>query len=535
MKPQQTIAPTGASWRAALTLALYRSAVAFGLVAVLSAGANLDHGLFDPSLARAFRILSLIYLALALGQAGTALVRWPQPELHIVAQILVDSVLLLGLSYTGNGAAGGPAMLLLAPLTAAGILLPGRRAALFAATATLGLLSQEILRHWQLDTAHTDFMQSGILGALYLATTWMAYGLAHRVRASDASAASHANQARDLAELNHRIIERMQTGAIVIDAEGRIQTANQAAVDLIEHAPEQPPLTHAEALPPALLEALVAWQTRAKAAEIVEIAGRPLQPSFSSLGGDDTTTLVFLEDALRASRQAQQMKLISLGRLTARIAHEIRNPLGAISHAGQLLAESEALGTEDQRLLRMIHRHCRRIDRIVDDVLGLARRSAQQPKTLVLGPWLAEAIDDYRDSRSNPPALRFETDPPETTIRFDPEQLRQVLFNLWDNSHRHARGQAAPTISIRWHLDNNRNMALDIADNGPGIPEDVLDRVLEPFFTTAAEGTGLGLHIARELCEANGARLLPISGRAAGACFRILLPRVPPDQDSLPQ
>lgn len=533
MKPHHAIIHPGTSWRATLTLALYRSAVSFGLVAFLSAGASLDHGLFDPSLAGAFRILSLIYLALALGLAGTALVRWPQPGPHIFAQILVDGVLLLGLSYAGNGAAGGPAMLLLAPLAAAGILLPSRQAGLFAATATLGLLGQEILRHWQLDAAHTDFMQAGILGSLYMATTWMAYGLARRVRASDASAASHASQARDLAELNRRIIDRMQIGAIVVDADGRIQTINQAAVALIEHDPRQPPPSRAHDLPPALVDALTAWQTQSTPPGLVEIGGRPLQPSFSSLGGDETTTLVFLEDALRASRQAQQMKLISLGRLTARIAHEIRNPLGAISHAGQLLAESNALGAEDQRLLTMIHRHCRRIDRIVDDVLGLARRSAQQPKTLLLGPWLAEAIDDYRDSRNDPPAVLFEADPPETTIRFDPEQLRQVLFNLWDNSNRHAREHTAPTISIRWHLDSNRNMALDVADNGPGISEDLLDRVLEPFFTTAAEGTGLGLHIARELCEANGARLLPIPGQAAGACFRILLPRVPPDQDSL--
>lgn len=513
---------TGTTWRSAVTLSFYRSAIAFGLVATLSAADG--HGLFAPDFPSLFRAVCLTYLALAACLAGAALVHWPGLAVHLFVQILVDVVMIVLASFSGNGASGGLAMLLLAPLAAAGILLPSRLSGLLAALAALGLIGQEILRHWQLADAHTDFVQAGILGALYFATVFVAYGLARRIRVSDASAASHASQARDMAELNRRIIDRMQTGAIVVDANDRIQILNHAALELLDYSDaESPPATLTD-LPPTLTETLATWRSRHAIPPLIEVAGRPLQPQFSALGGDETPTLIFLDDARRASEQAQQMKLMSLGRLTASIAHEIRNPLGAISHAEQLLAESPRLGADDRRLLAMIHRHCQRIDRIISDVLGLARRSAQQPRILELAAWVPEMVADYRETRDDPPQFSQVGDWPFHRVRFDPSQLRQVLFSLWDNSNRHARRDRAPRIELRAHIDANRNLVLDIVDDGPGIAPDLLDRILEPFFTTAADGTGLGLHIARELCEANGARLIPMN-HARGACFRILLPR----------
>lgn len=521
---------TGATWRAALFLSFYRSAIAFGLVATLSA--DNGHGLFAPDFPGLFRAVCLAYLALAACLTGAALVRWPALSVHVFVQILIDVISIVLASFAGNGASGGLAMLLLAPLAAAGILLPARLSGLLTAIGALGLIGQEILRHWQLAGAHTDFVQSGILGALYFATAFVAYGLARRIRVSDASAASHASEARDLAELNRRIIDRMQTGAIVIDAGDRIQILNHAALELLGYTDGSAAPTTLSDLPPALAKTLADWRSRHAMPTLIEVAGRPLQPQFAALGGEATPTLIFLDDARRASEQAQQMKLISLGRLTASIAHEVRNPLAAISHAEQLLAESPQLTSADMRLLSMIHRHCQRIDRIISDVLGLARRSGQQPRILELGRWISETIADYRETREDPPQFARVGDWPAIRLRFDPGQLRQVLFNLWDNSNRHARGEGAPRIELHAHSDANRNLVLDIIDDGPGIAPDLLDRILEPFFTTAADGTGLGLHIARELCEANGARLIAMN-QASGACFRILLPRTT-DEDPNP-
>lgn len=511
------------SWRAALSLSLYRCAIALGLVATLDAGHG--HGLFAPDLPGLFRAVCLVYLVLAIGVAGTALVRQPRLPAHILVQIVVDIAMIVLASYAGTGASGGLTLLLLAPLAAAGMLLPARLAGLLTALAALGLIAQEILRHWQFADVATDFVQAGMLGVLYFATTFLAYGLARRIRLSEASAAIHASQAHDLAELNRRIIDRMQTGAIVVDRSGRIHTLNQAALTLLDHA--GPPGSFDD-LPPALAEALAIWRVHGADPGLIEIAGRPLRPHFSTFSGEQAPTLIFLDDERRASKQAQQMKLVSLGRLTASIAHEIRNPLGAISHAEQLLAESNRLTADDARLLAMIHRHCQRIDRIVSDVLGLARRSAQQPRIIDFSRWLAQIIADYRDTREDPPHFSQTDDCPTMRLHFDPAQLRRVLCNLWDNSDRHARRGCAPSIRLHAHFDANRNPVLDIVDDGPGIAADMIDRILEPFFTTAADGTGLGLHIARELCEANGARLIPMN-RAGGAYFRILLPRLPID------
>lgn len=293
---------TGATWRAALSLSFYRSVIAFGLVATLSAGGG--QGLFAPSFPGLFRAVCLVYLALAACLAGAALVRRPRLSVHVFVQILVDVTLIVLASFAGNGASGGLAMLLLAPLAAAGILLPARLSGLLTALAALGLIAQEILRHWQLADAHTDFVQSGILGALYFATVFVAYGLARRIRVSDASAASHASQARDLTELNRLIIDRMQTGAIVVDANERIQILNHAALDLLDHAPNAAPPSGLADLPPALAETLAAWRRQQTAPALIEVAGRPLQPQFAALGGDQTPTLIFLDDARRASERA---------------------------------------------------------------------------------------------------------------------------------------------------------------------------------------------------------------------------------------
>jgi two-component system sensor histidine kinase PilS (NtrC family) len=511
-------------WRATLTLSCYRVALSFSLFAILVTG----HGqvLFAASdTGPLFRGVALVYLLLAVGLTLAALGHWPRLDTHVFTGTVVDVACLLLLSYAGSGASGSFAILLLAPLVGAGVLLPARLGGLLAALGSLGLIGQELMRLWLIPDALTHFFQSGLLGALYFAAAILAYMLARRIRISDASALAHARQARHLAHLNQLIIDRIQTGAIVADGHNRLQTCNQAALDLLGRPspPETP--EQLEALSPALAAELTAWRTGRNPPGAVEMAGNPVLLNFKTLGDLGDSILICMEDARRAREQAQQMKLASLGRLTASIAHEIRNPLGAISHSGQLLAESPRLADEDNRLLGIIERHSQRINRIVADVLGLARYSEQPPETLELHGWLLATISDYRESRRDTPLISIDRAPEPVQIRFNPDQLRQVLFNLWDNSNRHARTGAgqAPAIRIQVHTDSNHNPAMDIIDDGPGIADALLDQILEPFFTRAADGTGLGLYLARELCEANGASLSPIPC-TQGACFRIQLP-----------
>jgi two-component system sensor histidine kinase PilS (NtrC family) len=509
-----------ADWRAIVTLDAYRFLVAFGLVTVLITGAGAR--VFAPALPDVFRVACLIYLAQCVLTGAAAAARHPALKLHVVLVVAIDVVFFTVLSLASSGVAGGFGMLLITPLAAAGTLLSARLAAFLGACAVIGILGQEAWRlHWA--GAHAEFVQAGILGSLYFIAIAIAHGLARRAAAGEALAADAAGQVRDLAEINRRIIGRMQIGAVVVDAQHRISLINDAALDLLDLRATGSQGRGLAAVAPALAEALTRWQSAASAHRaIVRAGGRTLLPAFSALdNAADAPVLIFLEDALRRNEAARQVKLMSLGRLTASIAHEIRNPLGAISHAGQLLAESSRLGADETRLLDIIHRHSRRIDAIIDDVLGLSRRADASFESIALSAWLHHSIADYRQSNTYPP--RFIVDGADENLRidFDRSHLRQVLFNLWDNASRYARRADRP---LELRLASRRNRAghplLEIADNGPGIAAGIAEQILEPFFTTARDGTGLGLYIARELCEVNGAELTPVA-RASGACFRI--------------
>lgn len=509
-------------WRAIVTLNAYRGLIGFGLVTLLLFGQARQ--LFDVVLPDIFRVACLIYLALWALAIVAALTRRPPLRIQVVFAVAVDIAVFTSLMLASTGVAGGLGMLLIAPLSAAGMLLPARVASLLAACAVIGTLGQEVFRSLQVAGAHDEFMQAGILGVLLFLTVGASHWLARRARVSEALAAERADEVRDLAELNRRIIQQMEIGAIVVDTDRRIRLINDAALrqlDLSESAPQDADL---DAIAPALGRALSQWIASPHAnTELVHPAGRSLLPLFSRLGsGRDALVLIFLEDALRQSEQAQQLKLVSLGRLTSSIAHEIRNPLSAINHAGQLLSESDELGDDSRRLLDIVHRHTRRIDTIVGSVLGLSRRSEMTRQTLVLAAWLRDCVDDYCQYNERAPAFSIEQIDAALRVEFDPGHLRQVLFNLWDNAQRYARRENT-TLAVRLYGHRSRSglFGLDVIDNGPGLGSDVSDQVMEPFFTTSRDGTGLGLHIARELCEANRARLTPVAQRG-GACFRII-------------
>ena len=221
------------------------------------------------------------------------------------------------------------------------------------------------------------------------------------------------------------------------------------------------------------------------------------------------------------------MKLAALGRLSASIAHEIRNPLSAIHHAGQLLAESPRPDHEDRRLLDMIQRHSVRIDKIVNDVLNLSRRGAAVPAAIGLRGFLERTVALYREGHPGQGCnIDLEAVSADLVVRFDANHLQQILLNLWDNSYEHGAAAAGGREAVRINLDSgwqapHGQAYLDVSDNGGGISAELRDKVFEPFFTTAHKGTGLGLYLARELCEYNQARLLLLQGEQ-GVRFRLI-------------
>jgi two-component system sensor histidine kinase PilS (NtrC family) len=272
---------------------------------------------------------------------------------------------------------------------------------------------------------------------------------------------------------------------------------------------------------PELARMHAVWRgDREHSSYVVEPAasGLRLVASFAAIG--DSGTVVFLEDAAATNQRVQQLKLASLGRLAASIAHEIRNPLGAISHAGQLLEESSAMDDGDRRLTRIIQENSARMNAMVENILDLGRGRDATPEALELRDWLGTFMEEFMSRR--PGARHIVTtrvEPPDLRVRVDPSQLHQVLWNLCDNALQHAGEPARVDVRAGVGAYTGRPY-IDVVDNGVGIPEEELDRVFEPFFTTRDQGTGLGLYIARELCEGNQARLT-LEDTVGGCRFRV--------------
>src|SRR5581483_9409771 len=232
------------------------------------------------------------------------------------------------------------------------------------------------------------------------------------------------------------------------------------------------------------------------------------------------------DDAREARARAQQLKLAALGRLSASIAHEIRNPLAAISNAGQLLAENPDRNPEDERLHGMIQRHSDRINRIINDILALSRRETGSPAVIAVPTWLQRAVLQYRESVATAKRdIRIEMATSAFDVVFDPNHLQQILVNLWDNAFQHGGEKIAVTVRCL-RVGPTRKPCIDVEDNGRGIEPELVDRIFEPFFTTAHQGTGLGLYLARELCEYNQASLSYVPRTEGGACFRLALMEV---------
>ena len=231
--------------------------------------------------------------------------------------------------------------------------------------------------------------------------------------------------------------------------------------------------------------------------------------------------LVFIEDIAELRQRAQHLKLASLGRLTASIAHEVRNPLGAINHAGQLLHESQSLLDEDKRLVEIINEHSVRVNNIIENVMSISRREQSTLEKVQINLWLVEFINEL-NSRLNltDDAIELKINKEDMIIKMDPTQLNQILWNLCENALRYSDGEPLLTIYCDINNDTQRPY-IDVIDTGGGMSEEIKNNLFEPFFTTETQGSGLGLYLARELCEANQATLSLQSSSSEGSVFRV--------------
>lgn len=449
-----------------------------------------------------------------------AAIRWQRffAVLVVAADISWLSLLMSLSGGVGSGLDG----FILVTVTAGAIVLSRRTSLLTAALATIAVLYQELYLTLALPAEPSDFFQAGVLGTLFFASTLVIQNVSTRLRQNELRNLTQAAELADLERINQLVIQRMQTGIVIVDEHNTVRTANQSARNLLGQPGEHGFIT----LPEQILDGLKNWRhNRARTLPAVQIdpGGPSIRVSFSPVRLNDQMgfATVFIEDNGEIQQQAQQLKLSELGRLSASIAHEIRNPLAAISHAAQLLQESRNLDRGDERLITIIHNHTRRMNAVVENVLLLSRRQPPSPERISLNLLLDSFCKEFTEAE---PGIHFETviQPEDTAIRVDVRQIKQVLTNLVTNAHRHG-GAAATRIRFSGGIDHQTDRPfLKVIDNGSGIPEGQEKHLFEPFHTTLAKGTGLGLYLSREICAANQARLSYTRDEQGGACFRIL-------------
>ena len=507
-------------WRSLFYFNVYRLLVALLLLlSVAIWGPNLWFGSRDLWL---FIVTAIAYLAFSVACFVLISAR-RRFDLQLTLQVAADVAFIMLLLYASTGLSSGLGLLLLTTLAGAGLISRGRLTLFFAALASIGVLLEHTYETLTLDSPDPQYVQAGLLSAAYFAIAWLAHTLAKYTLASEQLAAQRKIDLASMEQVNQLVIRDMQDGVLVVDERGVIRQFNPRAERLLGPLPEgRGEMTLAEHAP-ALAAQYEKWRGRVG----VDAGGVPYSSSsetarFVPIGRDrDLGAVIFIEDQSRVQAQARQLKLAALGRLTANIAHEIRNPLGAISHAAQLLQEEPGMGGTSARLITIINDNSKRLDRMVNDVLRLNRGERAHRERVRLAEFLPSFVEQFSlIEKIEPGVFRLElAGGPD--VLFDRSHLNQVMWNLCRNALRHSR-RAAGSIVVRVSLERAGSVVkLDVVDDGPGVASDARPQLFEPFFTTAAGGTGLGLYIAREVCEANGATLDYVE-TPRGAQFTVL-------------
>jgi two-component system sensor histidine kinase PilS (NtrC family) len=524
-QPNLSDRDTALSWRVLAVLNLYRILVPLALLGLYSLGGARGFNVYSAQL---FFGATISYLCFGLISILLVRRRLAGANVQTILQAAIDMMVLVLLLHTCGGVASGLGVLFLVPVGALAFLLPPRSALFLAAVAAIAILADTI---WQQLGGITDinsYATAGLLGIVLFATAAAASFAARRVGESEALIRQKDVDLANLAELSQYIVQHLRESLLVVDAADRIRLINESAAEILGDNHAVPGALVGE-VSPRLLYSLSTWRQReldenTPSSFVAADGARIIQPHFAPLGDTPGPTLIFLEDTSLMAERVQQGKLAALGRLSASIAHEIRNPVGAMSHAGQLLAESANIGADERRLTDIIQSNSERISIIINNVLQLSRREATKPTRLKLGDWLDDFLDEFCATMQVREAqIGVHEGEEDLEVRFDPSHLHQVVWNLCDNAIKYGEPRDGISFDIRLGRLNPRNRPfLEVADRGPGIEPSAVDRIFEPFFTGRKSGTGLGLFIARELCQLNRAILLYEPRGGDGSVFRIV-------------
>src|SRR6186713_1294773 len=521
-------APTDLAWRVIGLVNLYRLLVPPALYAVyVYSGENATVGSERPEL---FLWTCVVYFA-----AGVAIVaggRRLLPNLRATTFVhaMVDAVAISLLLFSSGGVASGIGILFVVPVGAMALLADSRDAFLLAALVTMALFAQQIGGHVTGTATPYDYPTTGILGGIVFLVALLAWPIASRLRDTEATVRRQQVDLANLAQLSQYIVQNLRESIVVVDHENRIRLINETAAALLGDSRAYPGALLGEASP-QLLYLLETWRQRSATPAlpsqtfVAADGGHVVQPHFAPLGGSEPSpVIVFLEDTELLAAKIQQSKLAGLGRLSASIAHEIRNPVGAMSHAAQLLGESTSLSEEDKRLTEIVRTNGDRVRQIIENVMSMARRESSRPERVILATWLGGFLEEFCATMQIPMnRLAISSLLGDVEVQVDPSQLRQIVWNLCENAVKYGVRDAADSIELRvGRLASTARPFLEVADRGPGIAVQHRERIFEPFFMGNERGTGLGLFLARELAQTNGATLLYEPRTSGGSLFRIV-------------
>jgi two-component system sensor histidine kinase PilS (NtrC family) len=499
--------------------------LAFGLTESVS----LQLGTFDNWL---FTNATNSYLGVAVLGVFLTHFRSPSFSKQLYFHAITDIAFLLTIVYSSGGLNSGLGILLLLPVILPSVLRPGQGSLLIAAITVIALLSIEAYLHTQNKNSSFEMFHTGVLSFFIMVISWLAGSWFENASKTAELAQRRGIDLANLSQLNQSILDQLQTGIIVLDQSGKLRHLNPTAWDMIG----QPDDWRNETLntfAPELNSHLRYWldkvSPKVASYDIKHWKTTEFTMRLSQLGvKNQGVVLMYLEDTRQQREKQQDVKMASLGQLTANIAHEIRNPLGAISHAAQLLSESDLLDKADERMIQIIQSNSKRMNGTIESVLNLSRKSNPKRENIRLKLWLNDFINDFAvQSSLDKKQINLFMDVADASIQFDPTHLHQVMWNLCRNAEKYAKDDVSQLhIDIQGsHPSHTRDIMLNIIDNGKGVPTKNIDRLFEPFFTTSTkgdEGTGLGLFMARELCLSNGCSLEYVKLPAGGSCFRLI-------------
>jgi two-component system sensor histidine kinase PilS (NtrC family) len=527
---QATIDESDLTWRVLGTLNLFRLLVALVLLVQFVAGG--EQRFFGDRYPALFSAMAASYLVFSVISGLAIRHRWVTAGPLILSQVTVDIVAIVVLMHASGGISSGLGSLLVVFVGAASLVLPFQIPSLFAAVATFAVLGEQFFSLLGGASDTGNYPAAGVLGAIIFAISMAARPLARRIQVSEALAIQRGVDLANLSELNEYIVQHLRESIVVVDGRNDVRLINGSAAQLLGTGRDIHGMALSKASPD-LAAHVDRWRdsdAHGQATEYTMTAAdnsARIRVHVAPLGKQQERSgpiLIFLEDVSLMNARVQQSKLASLGRLSASIAHEIRNPVGAMSHAGQLLAESKALAEDDLRLTEIIRTHAERVSHIIDNVLQLSRRESSRPELFRLAPWLNDFVSEFgRTLELQEGEITVLQVPEELEVRMDPSHLRQVLWNLCDNAVKYASETGGILVELRaGYVTGSQRPYLEVLDHGHGVDATTADKLFGPFYTERSGGTGLGLYISRELCELSRATLVYQAREPNGSIFRIV-------------